>query len=393
MARRRGGDGAVRNSPRATAAERQPAGGAKASITKDDLVCIDQETIRNHNLTIDWDLQQYIADMGERYRIFYGAMAVMDARTGDILALYGQGTEGQDCSLGLDPELAASIFKLVTATAAMERKGFNSQTMLSYTGNAHTLYKRQLTNKRDRWTVDISLAEAFAKSNNVVFGKLGSIYLGQSPIFDTPKKLGFWRPPLREIETPASTSFFAKDEYNLAELACGFNKKTRISPLHAAQIVTPALNNGYMLTPRIVRTTKVYMLPVMKKETARDLGLMMEKTVKSGTVAKRFRGISSDRVLKHVTIGGKSGSIDGDDPSGRRNWFVGFAVDEASNRGITIGCLLILRDRFRIEADTLSRLVIRHYFAGLEDTPGPASGSVAQQQITASGYRAESRIQ
>jgi cell division protein FtsI/penicillin-binding protein 2 len=287
----------------------------------------------------------------------------MDAHTGDVLALYGQTRSGQDCSLGLNTDFAASIFKLVTATAAIEQAGFTSQTKIFYTGSPYTLYKRQLTNKRDRWCADVTLADAFARSNNVVFAKIGTYYLGQMPIYTTAQKMGFWKPPMTDCEITPSTSFLPKDDYNLAELSCGFNKQTRMSPLHAAQIVTSVLNGGYMVTPRIVRCDGVRKNAVMKKETAQNLCFMMERTVKAGTVARTFRGSSSDRVLKHLVMGGKTGSIDGDDPKGRRNWFVGFAQDQNTGKAITIGCLLILDDHFWIQADMFSRLVIRHYFS------------------------------
>jgi len=75
-------------------------------------------------------------------------------------------------------------------------------------------------------------------------------------------------------------------------------------------------------------------------------------------------------VLRDITIGAKSGSIDGDEPMGRRNWFVGFARNDAGD-AIAIGCLLVLDARYWIQADTLSRLIIRHYFSS-------RSASVAQ---------------
>jgi len=68
-------------------------------------------------------------------------------------------------------------------------------------------------------------------------------------------------------------------------------------------------------------------------------------------------------VLKHLTIGGKSGSIGGTDPDGRRNWFTGYARHRDTGEGITVGCLLILEDRYWIEADMLSRIIIRRYFS------------------------------
>jgi cell division protein FtsI/penicillin-binding protein 2 len=189
---------------------------------------------QRHDLTINWGLQQFISENAVKYKLHYGAIVVMDARTGDILAMYGHKTSGQDCGICLDANHAASIFKLVTAVAAMDQGGYTSHSVFSYTGNAHTLYKNQLVDRKDRWTADITLADAFAYSNNVVFGKIGTHYLGETPIYLTALKLGFWKSPLDEIACAPSTIFFPRDEYSLAELACGFNRQTKMSPLHAA---------------------------------------------------------------------------------------------------------------------------------------------------------------
>ncbi len=351
-------------------------------LSKDDLVIIDEELIREHNLTIDQELQRFITDMAARYKLHYGSIAVMNAATGDILALYGQSPEGTDCTRGLSTEPAASVFKVVTATAAMDQGGFTENSVFFYTGNAHTLYKNQLTNKRNKWCADISLTDAFARSNNVVFGKLGTIYLGQAPIFLTARRLGFWKSPMREFQSEPSTSFIPKDDYNLAELACGFNKQTRMSPLHAAQMVTAVLNSGAMVSPRIVKTSPVEKVQVMKSSTASRLGTMMEKTVRAGTVSGTFRGSKSDRVLKHLDMGGKSGSIDGDDPPGRRNWFVGYARNRNTGQAITVGCCLILKDRFLIQSDMLTRLIVRHYFS-LRPSGDPDAQERPAQKVTA----------
>jgi penicillin-binding protein A len=344
-------------------AEMVPVKEKKAALAKKDLTIIDQDSIKKQNLTINWGLQQFISETAVKYKLYYGAIVVMDARTGDILAMYGQKSSGQDCSICLDPNHAASIFKLVTAVAAMDQGGYNSSSVFSYTGNAHTLYKNQLKDRKDRWTANITLADAFAHSNNVVFAKIGMLHLGETPIFLTAMKLGFWKSPLKEIECTPSTIFFPQTEYNLAELSCGFNRQTKISPMHAAQMVSSVLNKGSMVTPRLVRSEEDDHIQAMSEEAARNLAFMMERTARSGTVAKAFRHVESDKVLRDLTIGGKSGSIDGDDPQGRRNWFVGYAQNRSSNEAITIGCLLIRNGYFWIEADTLSRLVMRYYFS------------------------------
>jgi cell division protein FtsI/penicillin-binding protein 2 len=338
-----------------------------AALSRDQLTHIDQDTIQRHNLTIRWDLQQFIAGNAAKYRMYYGTIVVMDARTGDVLAMYGQGPQGEDSRLCLDANHAASVFKMVTAVAAMEQGGYTGDSVFSYTGSAHTLYRHQLINRKDRWTADITLAAAFAHSNNVVFAKIGTIYLGETPIFLTAMKMGFWKSPLQEIECSPSTLFFPEDEYNLAELTSGFNRQTRITPVHAAQMASAAGNDVWMVTPRITRGREVDKIQVMSEKTAHHLASMMERTIRCGTISKEFRTMGSDRVLRDITIGAKSGSIDGDEPLGRRNWFVGFARNDAGD-AIAIGCLLVLDARYWIQADTLSRLVIRHYFSNQHST-------------------------
>jgi hypothetical protein len=80
-------------------------------------------------------------------------------------------------------------------------------------------------------------------------------------------------------------------------------------------------------------------------------------------MAKDFRGYKQDRVLKHLRIGAKSGSIEGKEPRGWRKWFLGYAEDNNSGQAIAIGCVLVRGDYFWIEADGLTRLIIRRYFA------------------------------
>lgn len=340
----------------------------------DDLAHIDESLVQRCNLTIDTDLQRFVSETARKYKVYHGAVVVMNARTGDILAMYGTGVGGEDCRLALRADLAASVFKIVTAVAAMEMGGFRPDSLFSYTGGAHTLYKQQLTERRDRWTADISLADAFAKSNNVVFGKLGIHHLGETPVLLMAMKLGFWTSPLEEVECEPSTLSLPEDEYSLAELTSGFNRKTKITPIHAAQMASCALNGGSMVRPHIVRGFGREFERVTSKATADHLMRLMERTVKCGTLAGEFRTAATDRVLRNLTIGAKSGSIDGDDPPGRRNWFVGFAADESTGEAITIGCLLVLNGKFWIQADTFSRLIMHHYFSGRKESLAERGG-------------------
>lgn len=322
---------------------------------------ITPEKIDSYGLTLDTGLQEFIARTAQRYRVSFAAVAVMDAYAGDLLALYGRDPDGEDCSLPLDAYLAASVFKIVTASAAMDR-GMTPHTTVTYTGNPYTLYKGQLAGRNDRWSQQISLAQAFAKSNNVVFGKIGTQYLGEEPILLEAMRLGFWRPVMRECWSAPSAVFIPESQYNLAELACGFNHETRMSPVHAAQVVSAIVNGGRMVTPRILRTVGVESARVMSDSQAENLRFMMEETLRTGTYASGFKVSKYDRVLKDLMLGAKSGSIDSHNPEGRLNWFVGYA--EHPERGaITVACLMRRDAYYLIKADDLARMIIKEYFS------------------------------
>ncbi len=82
---------------------------------------------------------------------------------------------------------------------------------MSYTGNAHTLYKSQIGTKKNRWTTQVTLAKAFASSNNVIFGKIGAMQLGETPLLLTAMRLGFWKSPVVDCQSTPSTVFIPEN--------------------------------------------------------------------------------------------------------------------------------------------------------------------------------------
>lgn len=345
-------------------------------ISTSSLQVIKPQLIKSKNLTINWDLQEYVAAASKKAKTGFVTVVVLNPRTGEILAMYGKDASGENDSLCLDAYLAASLFKVVTATAAIDYAGMSVGSMCTYTGNAHTLYKSQITAKESkRWTNEVTLAKAFASSNNVIFGKIGAMNLGEAPLLLTAMRLGFWKSPIVDCQSTPSTVFIPESQFNLAELASGFNRYTRVSPVHAAQMVSAVLNEGAMVRPKILKSSDTAIEQVMCKETADELRAMMCQTVKNGTVSRTFKSSRNDHVLKELIIGGKSGSINGVEPEGRRNWFMGFAENTSTGEAITIGCLVIRDSHHRPEAHDLAKNIIRHYFS--EPTMVAENGSVS----------------
>ena len=325
--------------------------------------------------TIDPDLQAYLQKQLYRRTSRYIAIVVMDSYSGNVLALVDFARDGLPSPPSLSNRFpAASLFKIVTAAAAVEKCGYSRSTPLAYNGASHTLYKSQLKNVRNRYTRHTTLEKAFAGSVNPIFGKIGRHCLGPEKLRHYADRFGFDQPIAFELALPPSSTRITDEPYQWAEIACGFNQETVISPLHGAVMAAVAPAEGRLVEPTIIRrivdqdgqllyrpragTGKAAVSPA----TARELGRMMRRTVSHGTARKIFRRRSKDKVLSRLTIGGKTGSIDTPDHKARCDWFVGFADGPDPNDAIAVSVLVAHEKYIGRRAGEYARRAVKEYF-------------------------------
>lgn len=330
--------------------------------------------------SLDADLQRnIIASLDRKYAQSIGIVAMIPD-TGQVVAMVSHDTSGAKINASLKAACpAASLFKIVTAAAALETCGFTDQTEFAFNGGKYTLYKSQLTDRKNRYTNYTSLEEAFANSINPVFGKIGKNRLGKSPLeyyaeaFYFNRSIGF--------DLPVETSFLeiSDNPYNWAEIACGFNRKTTISPLHGAMIAAAVVNQGKLVAPSVIETAAAedrivyrrkteFLGQAIKPETATTLRRLMNATVSEGTARSAFRGSSKDRVLSNLEIGGKTGSINNNPEHVKYDWFVGFAENRRTSKKIAV-CVLVAHKKYiGTRAATYFRTVISEYFKIQTDT-------------------------
>ena len=89
----------------------------------------------------------------------------------------------------------ASVFKVVTASAAIDGKKAGTETVIPFNGANHTLYKRNAMDdtRVNRWTQKMTMREAFSRSVNTFFGKLGLFYVGPEALMKYAEKYQFNR--------------------------------------------------------------------------------------------------------------------------------------------------------------------------------------------------------
>jgi cell division protein FtsI/penicillin-binding protein 2 len=320
--------------------------------------------------TVDSDAQEYIEHEILRWRPDYAAFVAIDARTGRILAMSTYQHEGVSLgNLALRPTFpAASVFKVVTAAAAIDQKKITADSRLPFTGAYHTLYKHNVMSTQvTRWTREMSIREAFAKSVNSIFGKIGVFHVGSQGLREYANRFMF-NQKIR-ADFPAQMGVAAipegSDDWLLAEAASGFTPETTMSPIQGALIAAAVANDGVMMEPTLIDSIQndqgeaIYQSQpsiasvTMNSASAADVRLLMQETVSRGTSHKSFRKVWRRKdYTADLELGGKTGSLHGNDPVGRYDWFVGYL--RYKDQKIAVSALTINEQKWRVKSAYLA---------------------------------------
>jgi penicillin-binding protein A len=332
-------------------------------------------------------MRKFISD----YRPDYASFVAIDPDTGRVLSLisYSHLDPSMNGREGLATRAtfpAASVFKVVTAAAAISSADFHAGSRIPVNGRNHTLYKRQvLKEDRNRWTRFMTLREAFAKSVNSAFGKLGINTVGAAELGEYAGRFGFNRTIASEIpvetgraEMPADTPD-GQNQFELAEIASGFTRETTMSPVQGALIAAAVANAGVMMEPYVVNALHsqegellyqakpaVFSQSVDAK-TAEEIRILMRETIFSGTSRGSFRKAMRS-TLRGVEVGGKTGSLSGEHPRGKYDWFVGYGTK--GGRRIALAALTIHEEYWRVKSSVLARRALEEWFSREREASG-----------------------
>ena len=326
----------------------------------------------NNNIvfySLEPDLQEFVHKTISRAAAPHAAIVVMNPSTGAILAIAGKSKTIQNIEYHTQFP-AASLFKIVTAAAAIEESNVSLDTKVAFRGGTYTLNKwNYLPNaKKDRRLM--SVGEAMGRSCNPVFGHIalkhldGSILSRYAHRFGFNQSLGFEAPLDR-----SSAHIPHTDKYQLSRTAAGFGDVT-ISPIHAAALVSGVANGGLLPRPyfveriasadgaTILRTQPEYLQRIVQPETAHSLLEMMHYTTTIGTSRKAFmRG--KKPVLGDIEVAAKTGTLRGKSPEGLNNWFI--ATAPMNNPQVAIAVITV-NAKYSSKASYLGRSVLQKFF-------------------------------
>lgn len=333
----------------------------------------------NVRYTFNPDLEEFIKKQLGLYRPDYTSVVVMDNETGNVLAAvdYARSKNifGRDLAF-TNSHPAASVFKVITAADLLENTHIKTDTEFHFTGRSTTLYRHQLKEPPNRrWVRRLDLEHAFATSNNVIFGRTAIENLTPAGLKRMAEKFGFNKKLVEGVNLPPSVFTMAQDQYNLAELSSGLNNQTLMSPVHGAVIASVVANAGVLRYPVVIKSLegikdKKVIFPPLKKDeqiltpqSAEDLRTLFMATVTQGTARSSFR--RSKYLLEKLEIGGKTGSLTGGEPYGKRDWFVSYAksLEEKNDKGISICVMIVNQKKWYIKSPLLAKNIMEYYYS------------------------------
>ena len=286
-----------------------------------------------------------------------GSVVALDPKTGDILAMVSKpsydpnrlATHDRDAARQAWDELNSdtakpmvnratsgnlyppgSVFKVVTATAAVESGQYNENSILPGPAVLDLpLTNRGLPNSGGGacGNGQVSLTNAMRTSCNTAFGYLG-MQLGGDALRTQSEKFGFGQDlsiPMRVTPSTIPAELNAPQE---AQTGVG-QYETRVTPLQMAMVASAVANDGELMKPNLIREVTADNLDVLDKpspqsmgrpmseDTAAQVTRMMETVVTNGTGTRAQ--------IPDVAVAGKTGTAQHLRGAAPHAWFVSFA--------------------------------------------------------------------
>ncbi|RZD17405.1 MAG: hypothetical protein EVJ46_04050 [Candidatus Acididesulfobacter guangdongensis] len=326
--------------------------------------------------TLDPVVQNEAKKVLAEYSVPFGAVAAINPETGAVLGLYSYASNKSKKTeiSGLKAYRPGSLAKIVTASAAIESKGFYPGFNVCYNGGLYGTNKNYWIQNINTGNNRISFRLAFAKSCDIAFGKIAGYYVGQKLLQKYFDKYYFNRkiPFILNLQDSTSKVPPASEFYNLELTGAGF-KNTRVTPILAALMSAAVINGGKLLDPYIIKEVinskghivykhkgvRVLDNPITPS-TAAILKELMISTVTKGIGRFDFYNTYNQYMLPGIITGGKTGTISGNNPTGLYQWFTGFG--ETKNRKIAVSALVVEKPVWRIEGGGVSEKIIYSYF-------------------------------
>ena len=295
-------------------------------------------------LSIDKDIQgaleSYLKEAVIHHKAFRGGAGVMDAETGEILAIANYPTfdpnkassfpqENRKLAFATDPFEPGSIFKTITVASALEHQVAKSETKFfceygKLRVQNHWISEAE-THEKFEW---LTVADILKFSSNVGTTKL-AFSLKYPKLRETLDKFQFSKKTGIEIkgESKGILSYKATDKVRPLTLSnVSFGQGVATTALQMLRSYAAIANGGYLINPTLLRNDVSQLKPenrIISEKTSNELINMLVGAVNEGT--------GTNAKIPHYEIAGKTGTAQRVSPRGGYDGyiasFIGFPVN------------------------------------------------------------------
>lgn len=312
-------------------------------------------------LGIESDLQAELKRLLERAKPIAGAATLVDATTGQILAVAETGNSPKGSLLFEPVAPAASLFKIVTTIALYEHTRVTPVTRVCTEGGQRDILLSHLAPARGADAVCGKFGHALGTSRNAAYAQLATQQLIRSDLEHTAQKLGFGMPLVLDVPGKMGSVEIPYNDLSFARTAAGF-ENSKLSVLGGAQLALSIASGGLKRPMHFRKDAQPHSaeeVRVMSPRTARRLRDAMEVTIHSGTARSSFVDEHGRSTVGPVQVAGKTGTLKPDKNSPTSSWFVGFAPSE--NPRVVVSVLLQNPDRWVRRGHEVGRDLLQIY--------------------------------
>lgn len=315
----------------------------------------DVESIRQpqngDKLTLSIDARiQYLAfrelkEAVANHRAKAGGIVVLDARTGEVLAMANLPSYNPNNRGKLDPRRTrnravtdlfepGSTLKPFTAAVALEAGAVRPETVIQTAPGHLTIGKHTIHDAHPHGA--LSVAQVIQKSSNVGAAKM-ALALPAQTMWTLFRQVGFGAPPDSGFPGEVAGKLRAHASWKPIEQATmSYGHGISVSLLQLARAYTIFTTDGELVPLTLIkRDTEPETTRVLKPETARALRAMLELAVQPGGTAPRAQ-------IAGYRVGGKTGTAHKLEGRGYTNKyissFIGFAP--ASNPRLVVAVMI-----------------------------------------------------
>ncbi|MEE8482876.1 MAG: penicillin-binding protein 2 [Acidiferrobacterales bacterium] len=241
-----------------------------------------------------------------------GTAVVMDARTGEVLAMVSQPGFNPNNRSNLkvshirnravtDLFEPGSTLKPFTIAAALESGNYSTHSLINTSPGRVRVGQKIIRDKHNYgW---LSLARIIEKSSNVGAAKV-ALQLGKQPLWNMLTRMGFGENTQSGLPGESSGLLNPPSQWARVDQATvSFGYGISVTSLQLVRAYAAIANNGVLVTPTLIRTDKPETGDrVLSPEVVHQLRYMLERAVgKNGT------GHAAD--IAHYRVAGKTGTV------------------------------------------------------------------------------------